>query len=168
MSTRGSEAQIAPFAKSADPATWWTIHAAAAQGRADLRRRRSRRPASNGGNADFAVIQFLPFADAAYVRSCSNFVFAVQRKSPVRSFASVDLDRTDSVLSPQLDPTTQTRTLLPFARAVIADAAFARVYSTLSAAMKRKSPYRSFTNVDSHGTKTALSPQLSWIIETWN
>ena len=54
----GRNAQIATFAKSADLATWRAIHAAGAQGRADLRRRRSRRPLRKAGtrtNPTFAA-----------------------------------------------------------------------------------------------------------------
>ncbi|ANP36049.1 hypothetical protein JL2886_01128 [Phaeobacter gallaeciensis] len=52
-----SEAQKVTFTNSADLATWQAIRAAGALPRADLRRSCSRRPPSNGGDADFAAVQ---------------------------------------------------------------------------------------------------------------
>ena len=53
-------------------------------------------------------------ADAASVCICSTFVVAAQRKSPKQPLDSKDLTETETVNSPQPDPTTQTRTNLPF------------------------------------------------------
>lgn len=52
-------------------------------------------------------------ADAAFARKCCAHSVAMQRASPKRSFKGVDLDRTETILSPQRDATTQTRTKLP-------------------------------------------------------
>ncbi len=63
---------------------------------------------------DFSDIGFSRFANAASVCGHSASVVAARRGSSIRSFVGVDFIRTDTVLSPQLDPTIQTRTLLPF------------------------------------------------------
>ena len=54
-------------------------------------------------------------ADAASFCSCSRPTAAPQRKSPKQSLQGVDLVETETKLSPLADPTTQTRTNLPFA-----------------------------------------------------
>ena len=58
-------------------------------------------------------LRFLVYADAASFRICGTFVVATRRKSPVRSFASVDFARTEKALSLRLCWTSETRTLLP-------------------------------------------------------
>ncbi|WP_217351939.1 hypothetical protein, partial [Ruegeria sp. HKCCD8929] len=60
--------------------------------------------------ADVSDIGFSRFANAASVCGRSASIVAARRQSPIRSFAGVDFVRTDTVLSLQLDPTTQTRT----------------------------------------------------------
>ena len=53
-------------------------------------------------------------ADAAFARTCGTFLVAAQRKAPKQSFQGFDLARTETELSPQSDPTTQTRTKRPY------------------------------------------------------
>ncbi|WP_133840757.1 hypothetical protein [Pelagimonas phthalicica] len=51
-------------------------------------------------------------ADAAFARAWRMFVAAMSCKSPKQSLQGVDLMETETKLSPQADPTTQSRTLL--------------------------------------------------------
>lgn len=91
---------------------------------------------------DFAGFRFLSFADAALVRRCSTLIVAARRASPIRPFASVGLTKSETVLSPQLDPTNQTGTMRPLPIRVFADAASARRCGTLFAVLQSVSPER--------------------------
>ena len=59
--------------------------------------------------ADFSVIHFSSFADAAFVRKRGTFIAVSQRMSWKRTFAGIKSTRAETVISPQLHRTTQTR-----------------------------------------------------------
>ena len=63
----------------------------------------------------FPTLAFGYVADAASVCICGTFVVAAQRKSPKQPLDNKDLAETETVDSPQPDPTTQTRTNCEFA-----------------------------------------------------
>ncbi|MCL6283717.1 hypothetical protein M3P21_09260 [Ruegeria sp. 2012CJ41-6] len=114
------------------------------------------------------TLQTLAFghvADAATVCICGTFIVATKRKSPKQPFDSANLAETETVNSPQLDPTTQTRTNPPFALAAIAVAAMARGRGVVFAALQALSSDRSFAAAVLARPETALSLRLARTIE---
>ena len=59
---------------------------------------------------------FLPFAGAAFLRSCGTTILLSQNRSPIRSFAGVDFPRTKNALSPQPGQTFETRDAAAFCK----------------------------------------------------